>query len=1093
MANIYKSNYTGAQVDDAVKKVLKAAPESGDELQKKLKEGTNITIATDGTISAKNPTPSVTIAANAKDDDVVILTGSGGTNNVSYDAKHAKKGPVGGYTSGNTTTSISGSGASDIIKIPQITVDEYGHVTKAEDESVTFTMPTNYSVVEITTSQTTLTNEQYNTLIASPFNKIKFNNKIYILQEENSTSYIYTSNDLNSDFQITIAKSTRAITVGSSSSLPITGGTLTGDLRLKDGTNYGRSLFFGDGSYAYINEDTDDHLTVYGNKGVTLKTTNTYPVKVTGGSSPLESTNGFKKTDFDNTYVLLAGGGAKLISELGGGGSGGTILANGTTLYLHHITLVGNSGNIATFSFYSDKGSSYTGDLNAFKADLGAINNLIISDGSVIVNNTLYCILHVTVDSGLNVINVTYYNGSTSTNLTSWTSINDKVAKMAALGGDVTDVTFGGTGSALTVTDSNLSLVDGLHIRGKMPAAGIPSTIKLNNGTAKYVRTQQNGTPAQSLSQGMVVEFIYNTSISGGTWQIWGVDSLTDNDTHFTAGLLAGETGTINNSSTTNGHTYLKLTEKVSSSSTIVRSNTLIKGTGATTVTSNSNGDIIINSTDTNTDTKVTSVDNHYTPTANSTSEISKDASSTTEATWGSTSLVTGVNIQRDAKGHVTGMTLDSIKMPAKPETSSSGVTSLGGKTGAITLGSGLSISSNNVLSASGGSSSGSSKIYTLTIETGGGDFPSGISGTLSATQLAALNSWNSDMDHSELIVALSMSSGTYVYLTLNYWYQSRDIRFSGTSTGTIYTCTLESTDVYGGASSYSNVTYTITKASDGTNSSSKSWGSLKALKDSGFDFKEMKFYICCGDSLVYDYKTYKATFSDGSYLYYNNETFEYYNSDSQAYPVWAGDSGNPGRFFTFPSSVYGMGVPLKLSSFSVDGTTTTDDIFTETLGFSFYPVGGSSSGSSTPTVSENVYTFSDKLTAGGGTVSLDTSVANLQDKQITGLWFHVGQENDSSLTSYNYQLSLTDITMGCIINNSSAPTISEWAFNSGSQTLQFSIAGIAQTYSNGTINYTFDIENIYIQEAASGYGSTPYVQFGFTYKGKDHAGSSMY
>ena len=1088
MANIYKSNYTGAQVDDAVKKVLAAAPAENDALQKKLKEGNNITIADDGTISATNPAPSVTIAANAIDDDVVILTGSGGTNSVSYDAKHAKKGPASGYTSGNTTTSISGSGASGIIKIPQITVDSYGHVTNAEDESVTITMPTNYSVVEITTSQTTLTNEQYNTLIASPFNKIKFNNKIYILQEENSTSYIYTSNDLNNDFQITIAKSTRAITVGSSSSLPITGGTLTGDLRLKDSTNYGRSLLFGDGSYAYINEDTDDHLTVYGNKGVTLKTTSTYPVKVTGGSSPLESTNGFKKTDFDNTYVLLAGGGAKLISELGGGGSGGTTLANGTTLYLHHITLVGNSGNIATFSFYSDKGSSYTGDLTAFKADLGAINNLIISDGSVIVNNTLYCILHVTVDSGLNVINVTYYNGSTSTNLTSWTSINDKVAKMAALGGDVTDVTFGGTGSALTVTNSNLSLVDGLHIRGKMPAAGIPSTIKLNNGTAKYVRTQLNGTPAQSLSQGMVVEFIYNTSISGGTWQIWGVDSLPDNDTHFTAGLLAGETGTITNSPTTNGHTYLKLTEKVSSSSTIVRSNTLIKGTGATTVTSNSNGDIIINSTDTNTDTKVTSVDNHYTPTANLTSEISKDASSTTEATWGSTSLVTGVNIQRDAKGHVTGMTLDSIKMPAKPETSSSGVTSLGGKTGAITLGSGLLISSDNVLSASGGSGSGSSKIYTLTIDTGGGDFPSGISGTLSATQLAALNSWNSDMDHSELIVALSVGSGTYVYLTLNYWYQSRDIRFSGTSTGTIYTCVLESTDVYGGASSYSNVTYTITKASDGTNSSSKSWGSLKALKDSSFDFKDMKFYINC-DFTVHDYKTYKATFNDGSYLYYNSGPLKYYNSNSQDYTVWSGDSGNPGRFFTFPSG-YGNGSILKLSSFSVDGTTVTDDIFTETLGFFFYPVGGSSSGGSTPTVSENVYTFSGSV-GSGEDISLDTSVANLQDKQITGLWFHVGQSNDSSLTSYNYQLSLTDITMGCIINNSSAPTISEWTFNSGSQTLQFSIAGITQTYSNGTINYTFDIENIYIQGAAS--GSTPYVQFGFTYKGKDHAGSSMY
>lgn len=67
------------------------------------------------------------------------------------------------------------------------------------------------------------------------------------------------------------------------------------------------------------------------------------------------------------------------------------------------------------------------------------------------------------------------------------------------------------------------------------------------------------------------------------------------------------------------------------------------------------------------TDTKVTSVGNHYTPAADSASQLSVDASSTTAAAWNSTSLVTGVNLQRDAKGHVVGVTVDSIKMPANP------------------------------------------------------------------------------------------------------------------------------------------------------------------------------------------------------------------------------------------------------------------------------------------------------------------------------------------------------------------------------------------------------------------------------------------
>ena len=70
-----------------------------------------------------------------------------------------------------------------------------------------------------------------------------------------------------------------------------------------------------------------------------------------------------------------------------------------------------------------------------------------------------------------------------------------------------------------------------------------------------------------------------------------------------------------------------------------------------------------------NTDTKVTTVGNHYTPTTDASKELSVDASSTTAATWGTTDLVTGVNIQRDAAGHVTGVTVDSIQMPSNPNT----------------------------------------------------------------------------------------------------------------------------------------------------------------------------------------------------------------------------------------------------------------------------------------------------------------------------------------------------------------------------------------------------------------------------------------
>jgi hypothetical protein len=108
-----------------------------------FKGGTNQFTVTpsEGSATTVTVTPSMTVSASATDDDVVVLTGTPGTNGVSYDAKHAQKGPAAGYTSGNATTSVSGYGDSKTIKIPQITVDKYGHVTAAADEAIVITMP----------------------------------------------------------------------------------------------------------------------------------------------------------------------------------------------------------------------------------------------------------------------------------------------------------------------------------------------------------------------------------------------------------------------------------------------------------------------------------------------------------------------------------------------------------------------------------------------------------------------------------------------------------------------------------------------------------------------------------------------------------------------------------------------------------------------------------------------------------------------------------------------------------------------------------------------------------------------------------------
>ena len=67
----------------------------------------------------------------------------------------------------------------------------------------------------------------------------------------------------------------------------------------------------------------------------------------------------------------------------------------------------------------------------------------------------------------------------------------------------------------------------------------------------------------------------------------------------------------------------------------------------------------------TDTDTKVTSVDNHYTPSATATAELTATLSGSAGsfATNTEYTVLTGVKAQRDAKGHITGLTYTAQKV----------------------------------------------------------------------------------------------------------------------------------------------------------------------------------------------------------------------------------------------------------------------------------------------------------------------------------------------------------------------------------------------------------------------------------------------
>ena len=81
-------------------------------------------------------------------------------------------------------------------------------------------------------------------------------------------------------------------------------------------------------------------------------------------------------------------------------------------------------------------------------------------------------------------------------------------------------------------------------------------------------------------------------------WSAAGTAKWVDNpntNTHYTTHLYAGS-GTAANAATTNGNTKITVVDN-----TTVRDSVVIKGTGATTVTSDASGNITINSTDNNT------------------------------------------------------------------------------------------------------------------------------------------------------------------------------------------------------------------------------------------------------------------------------------------------------------------------------------------------------------------------------------------------------------------------------------------------------------------------------------------------------------
>ena len=153
----------------------------------------------------------------------------------------------------------------------------------------------------------------------------------------------------------------------------------------------------------------------------------------------------------------------------------------------------------------------------------------------------------------------------------------------------------------------------------------------------------------------------YRRTNKNGTWSSWSTVYYTDTNTKVTSAANHYTPATDNASEIVANASGATAAWSID----VVKGVTLERDTkGHVTGLSVTSGKIPSNP---NTDTKVTSAANHYTPASDSSSKLSVEASGGTAA-W-SIDVVKGVTLERDTKGHVTGLSVTSGKLPGYPNT----------------------------------------------------------------------------------------------------------------------------------------------------------------------------------------------------------------------------------------------------------------------------------------------------------------------------------------------------------------------------------------------------------------------------------------
>ena len=197
-------------------------------------------------------------------------------------------------------------------------------------------------------------------------------------------------------------------------------------------------------------------------------------------------------------------------------------------------------------------------------------------------------------------------NGNTKLTVVDNTAVRDSIT---IKGTGATTVTSDANGVVTIHSTDNNTTYSNFVKSGSGAKAGLVPAPSTTAGTTKYLREDgswqvpPNTTYSNFVKSGSGAKagLVPAPSTTAGTTKYlredgsWQVPPDTNTDTHWTSHLYVGD-GTAANKATTNGNTKIVNTDNSS-----VRNAVTIKGTGATTVTSDANGVITIHSTDNNT------------------------------------------------------------------------------------------------------------------------------------------------------------------------------------------------------------------------------------------------------------------------------------------------------------------------------------------------------------------------------------------------------------------------------------------------------------------------------------------------------------